>query len=424
MSLSQKDRISFIKETMTSESTPQSSANRYSPTKSSPFSSKSPFSFNGTPSSKMFFSHPVSPNAKTFDTLQIVTSLSDVNSPSQVSKALGSVQNVKARIQLVDQIIKKRQEIKDAEDELKLEKAAPVIQKLTVNFKKRLKKAQSNDGKLSFQKTLLSLINEEESPLKPSKEGSKLDVEMRVESRRVSLLVTPNKKEIIPSIKLDPGSHNPSLFDWGIKSSLSEDTVQESQFLSPKKINGTLAQILGPSTMSQKTKTKVELLLRQTATSLMMKPSELPPLENEKKETPEIRKIKITTRSRKSTATSLKEAKQEVEKNLYQYLVNNKESDASAGNILTLGSKVGSMGDIESRAKTKFKHHIELKEKSDNYFVPMSFSTPFSARKSSRNDDDDEEKVPKQKVVNSFRSHNATVRHISYDVFSNSTPKT
>jgi len=385
MSLSHKDRISFIKERMNSESTPQLSANRFSPTKSSPFSNKSPFSHNGTPSSKMFFSNPVSPNARTFDTLQIVTSLSDVNSPSQVSKALGSVQNVKARIQLVDQIIKKRQEMKDAEDELKLEKAAPIIQKLTGNFKKRLKKARSNEGKLSFQKTLLSLINEEESPLKPPKEGSTLNspktylntlgnVEMPGESRRVSILLSPNKKEV-PSIKLDPQSLNPSIFDWGIRSSLSEGTVQESHLLSPNKTKGTLAQILGPSTMSKKTKNKVEILLRQTATSLWMKqPSELPPLDNERKETPEISKIKISTRSRKSTATSFKEAKQEIEKNLYQYLVNNKNSDAS-GNILTLGTRSGSIGGIESRAQAKFKHHIELKEKSDNYFVPMSFTT-------------------------------------------------
>jgi len=436
MSLIHHNKISFLKEPSSSDHTPQSISHRFSPAKSSPFSNKSAFSFTGISNSRLFLSNPASPNGKTADTLQIINSISDVNDVGQVGKALGSVQSVKARIQLVDQIIQKRQEIKDAEDELKLERVTPTIQKLTMNFKKRIRKAKSNDGKLSFQKNLLSLINEEVSPLRPpGKEGSKelnspknsmnmlSKSDVPALTRKISLLCPPSKKAGVPSIKLDPSPSNmPSLLlDLGMKPSQSEGTVPEYQLLSPNKQNGTLAQILGPPITSKKTKNRVALLLRQTATS--MTKSELPLISDEKKETAvDSKGNKLSSRTRKAITTSLKQAKQEIEKDLYHHLVNNNNQETDSVNILSFRSKKGSLGNIESRVKAKYESHINLKDGSTgNYFVPASFAHRKSSLGILSPPSLLDYEVPKHKALNSYRA-NATVRHINYDIFATPAP--
>jgi len=90
----------------------------------------------------------------------IINSISDFFNKDQVSKAIASVNSLDGKLQMIDLILKRREEIQAIEEQMKLENAAPIIQKFTENFKMKLAKKYSKNGGVegsAFRKALKKL---------------------------------------------------------------------------------------------------------------------------------------------------------------------------------------------------------------------------------------------------------------------------
>jgi len=317
----------------------------------------------------------------------------DVYNKALVRQAIDSAPSVQNRIQIVDQILKRRKELTEAENELKLERAAPIIRKLSMNYRNRMKKAQSNEGRISFKKSMFAVMaSQNNSPaFRPSGQSEGFDKtnQSEVESLRNSAehSFSPYIDAMKGNIELarNPtessyqGGMSPSPFDLNrgtgydeiSRLDLNELTKKESESSNLAQSNGTQGLRL------KNAKNKIAFLLRQKTTGTQR--GLVFGDENQDQST----QAQIETgmnssfkkrfpQKRKSLAATMIIAKEKIEKDLYKFLVKN-DSDKHCKNVVYTSHVRRSITEnIESKVKDKYKTFVENKKKI-SYFLPSSF---------------------------------------------------
>ena len=110
--------------------------------------------------------------------LRVVESISDFNDNKELARAITVGTTVKNRIEILDMIIKRREEAKDAEKEFRLKKALPALKLVTEDFVTKARKIKAKEVPKSFVKTLGSIDSLDYIPItsnadlrRPSKLG-------------------------------------------------------------------------------------------------------------------------------------------------------------------------------------------------------------------------------------------------------------
>ena len=120
---------------------------------------------------------PSSPQRDISQHQQIVERISDFFNKDQVSQAISQAKTKADRLKILDVVLKRRDEIKQAETKLRLERAGPMLKTLSQNFKNKHKYVTYNKGS-KFKNILQNQELEIEKSETLSKRGSNFSIDL------------------------------------------------------------------------------------------------------------------------------------------------------------------------------------------------------------------------------------------------------
>jgi len=330
---------------------------------------------------------------KSISNLDLVNNISDLNDKFQIQQAINSAETLRNRVQIVDMLLKKRNEKFESENQAKLTRAAPLLQSVSLNFRNRIKKMKERQGKCNFLKTLLSDNSMDVPPqfiqeTSTEKQSLKINLDIPEESPRkkksgLHLYLEPDY--VIDNLN-SPTSKSPRSTPRNDTSNLSQTqpklSIKSGNISVPS--SPTSARTDSSFPVSRKERTKLNLSLGKKASAKNSQDSMMSNSDRGKSYDP-MEKFRGTFtpkyRKEKEIKEAHKTAKGEIEKDLYKYLLKHKKEKEYQDLVLQISdTRRKKIKNIEEKVKEKFEGFLESQKHSQDLIEEKTEINDFTSK--------------------------------------------